>query len=134
MDMKIKRFNENNQSIIDYIKECFIDLVESSMDDDITLDDSFYYDDDGEFTISICLPSVGNNFATKDNNMLLSNIITFNNMVNDRYRDIIHCINKVTLSYPNIEYSYEIMSIENESISKFVHIPYIEYVEIIFNV
>lgn len=132
--MKIKRFNENNQSIIDYIKECFIDLVESSMDDDITLDDSFYYDDDGEFTISICLPSVGNNFATKDNNMLLSNIITFNNMVNDRYRDIIHCINKVTLSYPNIEYSYEIMSIENESISKFVHIPYIEYVEIIFNV
>ena len=67
-------------------------------------------------------------------NEAIDDIITYNNMVNDRYKDILHCVEKVLLSYPNIEYHYEIMSTENEKISKFVYIPYMQYVEIIFKV
>lgn len=54
--MRIRKFNEGNQNIIDYIKECFIDLVESSISGDMTIDDYFFHNEQvTELGVSVCL-------------------------------------------------------------------------------
>lgn len=130
--MKIRKFNESNQSVVENIKECFIDLVElSSLDDGLTVDECFFiYDEKSEFWISISLPGI----KIYNDSDIIEQMLRLNKSISSRYESILDCIERVKLTYGDIEYRYEINNTETEKINKNVHIPYIECIEIVFKI
>lgn len=133
--MRIRKFNESAQTVVQDIRECFIDLVESTISDDITIDEALYFNEEySQFWATIGLPCLGFDFIIDANNDFLPQMIEFNNEVTSRYQDIINCIEKVKSLYPNIEYIFEITCTETEKVTKNIYIPYMQYIEIAFKI
>lgn len=101
----LKKFENSSEDdrevIMDYIDECFINLIES--DGEVDNDE-----DAGEYVLSIDISYNG----SEQNN--ISDIVNLSNRVNEKLLDAENCIDKVKLQYPDIKYMANLVQNNND--------------------
>lgn len=103
----IKKFESSTskkEDTIDYINECFIDIIDRG-----ATTESDDYESIFEYSLSINVPYNG----TEERN--IKDIIKLSDDIKENLLEVENCINKIKILYPNIKYICDLVQDTNNS-------------------
>ena len=119
----IRKFNENKSELdIEYFRECFIDFIDNTKENEDNYTENkiddwgviWQHKGDEYWHIQIFFPrfDVKRQDYVDDNFMIkMSEHI---DIVNEVYKDINVCVEKVKIKYPNVDFVFEFSNSEDE--------------------
>lgn len=117
----IKKFNESISELdIQYFEECFIEFLDNTKDNENnytendTIEDTWHHKGQEFWHIQIFFPS----FDVRRRNYIDDNFMIkmseHSDLVNDIYKDINVCVEKVKIKYPNSDFVFEFSNSEDD--------------------
>jgi hypothetical protein len=139
----------NRDEFYDYVKSCFINLIERAEGYGLGDENIFeiYEEEDNEYNQkpSMCLfidlraPSEVTKIATIttpfrniDSENVISNLIQYNDYVNETYKDVLSCLTLVKQQYPNCVYQIQTGDTEINKINSEINFSYMYWIGLNF--
>lgn len=139
----------NRDEFYDYVKSCFINLIERAEssglnDDDIIqiTEEENEYNEKPSMIMSIDLrppsqvtkiSSITPPFRNIDTENVINNLIQYNDYVNETYKDILSCLTLVKQQYPKCNYEIQTGDVEIDKINKEINFSYMYWIGIMFS-
>lgn len=138
----------NRDEFYDYVKSCFINLIERAESAGLTDDELIQiYEEDNEYKekpsmimyIDLRPPSqvtkissITPPFRNIDSENVISNLIQYNNYVNETYEEVLSCLTLVKQQYPNCSYKVRTGDTEIDKVNSRFNFSYMYYLAIDF--
>lgn len=138
----------NRDEFYDYVKTCFINIIERSEgyglnDDDIIeiVEEDNQYNTKPQMGMYVDLrpPSqvtkistITPDFTNRDSEDVIKNLIEYNNYVNDTYEEVLSCLTLVKQQYPNCSYKVRTGDTEIDKVNSEINFSYMYYLAIDF--
>jgi hypothetical protein len=139
----------NRDEFYDYVKSCFINLIERAESNGLTDDELIQiYEEDNEYNqkpsmilyIDLRPPSqvtkikeITPPFTNNDSENVIKNMIEYNDYVNETYKDVLSCLTLVKQQYPNCVYQVKTGGdTELDKVNTEINFSYMYYLAIDF--
>ena len=146
---RLKEMRKHNRDeFYDYVKSCFINLIERAEGYGLVDENIFeIYEEDNEYNQkpSLCLfidlraPSeltkidtITPPFTNNDSENVISNLIQYNNYVNETYKDVLSCLTLVKQQYPNCVYQVQTGDTEINKVNSEINFSYMYWIGLNF--
>ena len=138
----------NRDEFYDYVKSCFINLIERAEGYGLTDDEVIQiYEEDNEWGekpsmimyIDLRPPSqvtkissITPPFRNIDTENVIENLIQYNDYVNETYKDVLSCLTLVKQQYPNCVYQIQTGDTEINKINSEINFSYMYWIGLNF--
>jgi hypothetical protein len=138
----------NRDNFYDYVKSCFINLIERAEGYGLTDDEIFeIYEEDNQYNAKpqMCLyidlrpPSQVTKIATiippfnnNETENVINNWIDYNDYVNETYKDVLSCLTLVKQQYPNCSYQIRTGDPQVDKVNSEINFSYMYYLALDF--
>lgn len=146
---RLKEMRKHNRDeFYDYVKSCFINLIERAESAGLTDDELIQiYEEDNEYKekpsmimyIDLRPPSqvtkissITPPFRNIDSENVISNLIQYNDYVNETYKDVLSCLTLVKQQYPNCVYQVQTGDTEINKINSEINFSYMYWLGLNF--
>lgn len=141
---------QSRDKFYDYVKSCFINLIERAESYGLTQDEEIIeiVEEENDYGHKPCMtlcvdlrpPSQVTNieniippFNNNDSENVIKNLIQYNNYVNETYEEVLSCLTLVKQQYPNCNYQVQTGDSEINKVNSEINFSFMFYLLISFH-